>query len=89
MKIVIFGDSIAKGLNLSKDDLSIKRLNFGFASLLEKEYDVTNHSMFGQTLKRASDKKLFERRQRKLVSLSRKLQQHFEQMCCRSKCNTH
>lgn len=61
MKIVIFGDSIAKGLNLSKDDLSIRRLNFGFASLLEKEYDVTNHSMFGQTLKRASDKKLFER----------------------------
>ncbi len=89
MKIVIFGDSIAKGLNLSKDDLSIKRLNFGFASLLEKEYDVTNYSMFGQTLKRANDKKLFERRQRKLVSLSRKLQQHFVQMCGTSQCNTN
>ena len=49
MKIVIFGDSIAKGLNLSKDDLSIKRLNFGFASLLEKEYDVKLFNIWSNT----------------------------------------
>ncbi len=61
MNIVIFGDSIGKGLRLNEDDLSIKRLNFGFAGLLEKEHNVTNYSMFGQTLKRASEKGIFER----------------------------
>lgn len=62
MKITIFGDSIAKGLRLDENDLSIKKLETSFASLLEnKGYEVQNISMFGQTLRRAEDKKIFDK----------------------------
>lgn len=62
MKITIFGDSIAKGLFFDKDNLSISRLKSGFASMLGEKTNcnVQNISVFGQTLKRANEKNLFD-----------------------------
>lgn len=62
MKITIFGDSIAKGLFLDKNNLSILKLKFGFASMLGEKFNcsVQNNSVFGQTLKRANEKNLFD-----------------------------
>ena len=51
--VTIFGDSISKGLYLD-DNLNVKKLDDNLSSIIEREYDIeiTNNSIFGQTLER-------------------------------------
>lgn len=57
--IILVGDSISKGLFL--DHMNVRKLEESAIDIVCKNYKVLieNHSVFGQTLKRAVDKKIF------------------------------